>query len=78
MSWRVAYKVPVRAMCGDADVRNAPVDGMGDRMTVDDDGTIAHLCDCLTKSMGRLSRSLKMFGRRISQWTGGDKRWMTA
>lgn len=46
------YKVPVRAMSGDANVRNSPVDAMGDGVTVDDDGTIAHLCDCFTKSRG--------------------------
>ena len=38
----MTYKVPVGAMAGDANVGISPVDPMGDRMAVDDDGTIAH------------------------------------
>lgn len=50
----MAYKVPVRAMRSDTNVRKSPVDAMGDIVAVDNDGTIAHLCDCFTNSTGWL------------------------
>lgn len=48
-AWETAYKVPVGAVGGDANVGNPPVDAMGDWIAVDDDGTIAHVCDCFGK-----------------------------
>ena len=47
---------------------------MGDGVAVDDDGTIAHLCNCFTNSPGLAEPSLKMFGRRVSQWAVGERR----
>lgn len=39
----MAYKKPVGAMRGDANVRDSTVDTMRHRMAVDYDGTIDHL-----------------------------------
>lgn len=68
----MAYKVPVGAMGGDANVRDSPVDAVGEGMAVDDDGTIAHVCECFTKVAAiprrRFDRMrLTVLGRRASQ-----------
>lgn len=72
----MAYKVPVRPMRGDANVRKSTVDPMGHRMAVDYDGTITHFEIAFTKEIVDTVR-LKELGRRVQRWkmSRGKVRW---